>query len=355
MRKPNGYGGVVKLSGNRRKPYVARITANWETYVDDNGNVKTRQKYLSIGSYPTRREAEIALALYNNDPYDLVLQSITFSEAYEGILQGRQLAASSLRRYASCFKKAERLHNKPLIKINKRDMQLVIDSIDSPYMQRACLYLFTGIFNWARDEAKIIKNNPCDSLTITAETKAPREGIPYSVDEIKTLWRNLHKIPNVDTLLIQIYSGTRIMEMLSIKKEDVHLDENWMMINGTKNKNAVRQVPIRGEIKPLLAARINDSNNKSDYVIVGKQGKSIKNDRHYINIAFDPICKALGMTHHVTHDARHTFVSRADESNMNLNALKKTIGHALDGVTGKAYTHKNIENLIAEVNKIKFI
>ncbi len=26
MRNPNGYGGVSKLKGNRRKPYVARIT-----------------------------------------------------------------------------------------------------------------------------------------------------------------------------------------------------------------------------------------------------------------------------------------------------------------------------------------
>ena len=32
MRKPNGYGGISKLSGNRRRPYVARIT---ETYTDE--------------------------------------------------------------------------------------------------------------------------------------------------------------------------------------------------------------------------------------------------------------------------------------------------------------------------------
>ncbi len=32
MRMPNGYGGVSKLSGNRRKPFVARIT---DTYTDE--------------------------------------------------------------------------------------------------------------------------------------------------------------------------------------------------------------------------------------------------------------------------------------------------------------------------------
>lgn len=29
MRLPNGYGGVVKLSGKRRKPYAARVRAGW--------------------------------------------------------------------------------------------------------------------------------------------------------------------------------------------------------------------------------------------------------------------------------------------------------------------------------------
>ena len=30
MRMSNGFGGVVKLGGNRRKPFAARITSGWE-------------------------------------------------------------------------------------------------------------------------------------------------------------------------------------------------------------------------------------------------------------------------------------------------------------------------------------
>ena len=29
MRNPNGWGSVVKLSGNRRKPYMARKITDW--------------------------------------------------------------------------------------------------------------------------------------------------------------------------------------------------------------------------------------------------------------------------------------------------------------------------------------
>ena len=31
MKLPNGYGSVTKLSGNRRKPYIARVTLGWIT------------------------------------------------------------------------------------------------------------------------------------------------------------------------------------------------------------------------------------------------------------------------------------------------------------------------------------
>ena len=46
MRLPNGYGGVVKLSGNRRRPYAARITTGW--HVNDLTG-KRIQHYQSLG------------------------------------------------------------------------------------------------------------------------------------------------------------------------------------------------------------------------------------------------------------------------------------------------------------------
>lgn len=75
MRLPNGYGSVYKLSGKRRKPYIARKTRGY----DDNG----KQLYSIIGYYATRQQALQALADYNFNPYDLELGKITFAEIYE--------------------------------------------------------------------------------------------------------------------------------------------------------------------------------------------------------------------------------------------------------------------------------
>ena len=62
MRNPNGFGCVYKAPGNRRKPYIARITIGWN---DETG----RQQFKNIGSYVTYKEAMAALTDYNADPY----------------------------------------------------------------------------------------------------------------------------------------------------------------------------------------------------------------------------------------------------------------------------------------------
>ena len=60
MRRANGQGTIVKLAGNRRRPYAVKRITGWK----ENG-VPT-YKYLSY--HKTYREAERALNKYNEDP-----------------------------------------------------------------------------------------------------------------------------------------------------------------------------------------------------------------------------------------------------------------------------------------------
>lgn len=80
MKLPNGFGSVHKLSGNRRKPWRARITDGWEYNKEKD---KMVQIYKTVGYYATRQEALTALADYNKAPYDLDTDGITFSEMYD--------------------------------------------------------------------------------------------------------------------------------------------------------------------------------------------------------------------------------------------------------------------------------
>ena len=80
MRLPNGYGGITKLSGNRRNPWRVRVTVGWTI---DEKTQKTKQQYATIGYYPTKQKALQALADYNANPYNLETNNITFAEVYE--------------------------------------------------------------------------------------------------------------------------------------------------------------------------------------------------------------------------------------------------------------------------------
>ena len=54
MRLPNGYGGVVKLSGNRRRPYAARITTGW--YFNESTLKKLKVLFNQLYAYTMKHE-----------------------------------------------------------------------------------------------------------------------------------------------------------------------------------------------------------------------------------------------------------------------------------------------------------
>ena len=75
MRLPNGYGSVVKLSGNRRKPFMIRKTKGF--------NDKGHPIYTIIGYAETREEGLQLLADYNKNPYDVDASKITLEDLFE--------------------------------------------------------------------------------------------------------------------------------------------------------------------------------------------------------------------------------------------------------------------------------
>jgi hypothetical protein len=72
MRSPNGFGSVYKLSGRRRKPWIARVTTGWTTTVAKKGKRAgqevRKQLYQTIGYFETSQEALDALVLHRISP-----------------------------------------------------------------------------------------------------------------------------------------------------------------------------------------------------------------------------------------------------------------------------------------------
>ena len=62
--------------------------------------------------------------------------------------------------------------------------------------------------------------------------------------------------------------------------------------------------------------------------------------------------KVLGMNHK-PHETRHTFISRAKESGLDEYCLKLIVEYAISDLTERVYTHRQVEQLKDEINKVK--
>lgn len=336
MKNPNGYGSVFKLSGNRRKPWCARITVGWT----DEG----RQQYKNIGYYEERSEAMIALAQYNNDPYDLDSNKITFAEVYEKWSEEKfpKISDSNIRGYKTSFNKCVLLHKMKFKQIRKMHMQRIInESSQLSYQVRMKLKtLFSQLYQFGIENDIVEKDYSKFVEAGEQTTKLVRT--PFSDAEIETLWRNLDK-PYVDSILIMIYSGMRVGELLSIKSANVNIDRQ-ILIGGIKTKASIdRTIPIHDRILSLI-----DTSN--EYLIVSPTGKKMSYN-NYIQRQFTPLMKELGMNH-LPHDCRHTTATKLDNAGVDRTIVKLILGHTSNDVTERVYTHKTPEQLLSAINKI---
>ena len=82
----------------------------------------------------------------------------------------------------------------------------------------------------------------------------------------------------------------------------------------------------------------------------GQQGTYMTYDKY--RRRFEKINKRLKLSHR-PHDTRHTFITLAKQSNVDEYILKLIVGHSINDVTEKVYTHRTIEDLKKAIRKIK--
>lgn len=336
MKHPNGYGTVAKLSGNRRNPFVVRKTAGW----DDRGY----PVYLTIGYFPTREDGLMALADYNRSPYDVDKNKITVEELYKKWLDNGagKLGKSNLASLKSAFKHCSRIHKVKYKDIRAFHMQDCIDNCGRSYStQSAIKNLFNHLDKYAIGLDIIVRNF---SQLVTADPVPETSKTPFTDDEIKSVW-TIHGEEWVDSVLVFLYSGWRISELLGMKREDVDIEAGTMK-GGVKTKAGKgRVVPIHSKVFEFVKRRYDEGNE----YLFSYNGNQVSTSQYYI--FWRGIMERLNMTHTV-HECRHTFRSRLDSAGANKSCIDRLMGHSGAGTGEKVYTHKTLEELKATIELI---
>ena len=340
MRNPNGYGTVVKLSGKRRKQYGCRVTDGWS----DEG----KQLFRYIGYYEEKKDAIKALARYNENPYDMDAQKMTFSDVYDAWSEEKfkTVGDSSITAYTACYKYSEALHDTIFMDIKSKHMQDVITNSKKNYsMRKKIKGLFNQMYRYAMENDIVFKDYSKYVDIGKKESKSSRT--PFTKAEIKRLFEVVDKVEYVDTVLMMIYSGFRIGELLEIEVENINL-ENMTMIGGLKTEAGIdRIVPINSKILPFIESRMADGGK---YLIVNHKGKQMKYSNYYRE-KWQPVMEQLNMDH-TPHDCRHTFATLMANAGADKIALQKIIGHASYVTTANIYTHKDVAQLQNAINLI---
>lgn len=350
MRLPNGYGSVVKLSGKRRNPYVVRKTAGWRYDKDKDKQV---QEYIIIGYAPTKADGLQMLAEYNKNPFDVSSAKIIFQEIFEKWSASKfpSISDSNVKGYNASYKLCGTLYNKVFKEIKLADLQYVVDTCDKNYPTlRKLKVLFGQLYEYA------LKNDVCnknyaefvDIAKYKDRNPNRRDRNKFDKYELERIWAQ-QEDKYYQIVLMLIYSGVRISEMLDLLKSDVHLDEQFFDVIDSKTENGIRKVPIADKVLPFFKAWYNDTD--SEYLLHTENGEQFKY-RNYYDSYFVPLMENLGFDK-TTHCCRHTCISMLAEAHVEQTTIKKIVGHSgAMTLTEKVYTHLDVKELIDAINKI---
>lgn len=278
------------------------------------------------------------------------MKKLTFSDVYEKWSERKypELSKNRVEQYKSIYQMLEQFHSVPFSDLRTLHIQDYFDKRTD--ISSASLIHYKALFNQMYKYAvkhEIVSKNYAEHVEIKRTEKTAPHSI-FTEEEIWTLWDNSED-KDVQLILILIYSGMRITELLQMYRENVFLDDRYM-IGGIKTEAGKdRIIPISKKILPF----IEDLYDKDAEFLVQKKnkGKSAAYTYHgFRHSIWKPVMGRFKMKHSI-HDTRHTTISLMDAAGVNKTAIKRIVGHKNADVT-ESYTHKSIADLIQEIDKI---
>ena len=275
--------------------------------------------------------------------------------------------------------------NKPIQKVSAFDIEQSKKSIRE-YANNTIdkIWRFINvIFKIGISRRKIIYN-PMDDETLAKpiSKKANKQVEALTQEEESKLLEVLSKSPNKqynNIILLQLYTGARIGEILALSKDCINLKNNSITIYRTitRNKNDKvilgqhtktyckktgldkgrrcfpMQPKVRKLIEEILANKITNMHNllfwdySKNRIITDGMINSYLSRINKIS-PNESITGALS-----THRLRHTFITRCQEKNLSLAVIQSLVGHIQGStITNATYTSVSLNFIQQELEKM---
>lgn len=186
------------------------------------------RKYL--GAYATRAEAQAAIDDYMErgrpDLYNATLQQLYDLWSAQHY---KTISTQQVRTYRSMWCRFADIADVKISDLRTADFQKVVDTATSASAASKIQSISSALCRCALENDVIVKDY---SQFVKMPHFDRKEKKPFSKSDISKLWQHSDD-PNVQAVLIMIYTGFRIGEIVTLNKSDIHLDDGYM-IGGEK-------------------------------------------------------------------------------------------------------------------------
>lgn len=348
MRLPNSFGTCYKLKGNRRKPWIARAFVRRDE--------KGQSIYETIDYFETKKEGIDAISLRRHNPVtpkaDMTLLEVYdewSAKKYKADKKKRSISKATENNYRAAWLYLKRHEKEKFRDLRTGHWQDIIDECEEKELSNSTMQKIRTVAVMLYDYAiqnDVIDKNYAKFIELPREEKGKKER--FADLEVKKIEKGAKNIPWVDTILILIYTGMRISEMLGLTRFNVDIDKK--LITGGIKTDAGRDriIPIHSKIFPYIQKW---HEKKGDALICDDDGKRLSAKKYRENMYY-PALEKIEVRKLTPHKCRHTFGSLMAEAGVETIFIQQLIGHSDYSFTANEYTHPAIESLREAINKI---
>ena len=354
-RRGNGEGTIY--FSEKLNKWVGQFTAGRKS----DGSLNRKSVYGS-----TRKEVKekmtIALSQVQDKSF-IEKSNITLFDLAKEIVEDKknsnEVNMNTYKRltYTLSYINEENFGNVPIQKITAKQIKDFLNSKTSysNSVLQKIFQLLNQTFRRAVDRNYINKNPMLsEEVKRPKSDKKDREVISLSIEEQKKLIDAL-SLENKDyknIVLLMLFSGMRIGEVLAIKYNDINFKEHSLYINSTltrdskdktilgettKTQNSKRIITITDNIEIILKDAINNMYaNEYDLLFYDKKGFITPSEVNSYLIRLNKRYNIANELHN--HMLRHTYATRCIEAGMSVKVLQKLLGHKDISVTINTYT-----------------
>lgn len=230
------------------------------------------------------------------------------------------------------------------------------------------LFALNNLMLLAKNEYNIIKDNPCDYVTIPRELGAKKNvEEPYSEKEIEAFLKAaMQEELSIRTLMLTAFvTGAREGELAALEESDVNVPESYLRFHkrlsevtskevvlrqGLKNGDEEKIIPIPAflliDIQELIKRnkeiRLKLSIDKPNHRFIFdnvQDGETLPRPS-YLYKRFKRFTQRNGLRHIRFHDIRHTSATFwLNDPNMSVTEVQHRLGHRSQSTTTNIYGH----------------